>query len=281
MEGKRRGRDRKSRQRRNIRIAAVSAVLTLALVLTWMLGGNLYAKYVRSQTEYGETDPAAFYFYSNLLTESGTASYIYPEGTEDISFTLYNYEDELRSSECDITYEVTLTGVTDPTVSLNLSDANVIDGNGTVVSTAILTGNQQSIHTITFSGLAEGTYIITAKATSPYIAELTAEFTLRETSDDIDVIVVDNGSGYANVKVTVTVNQGGDVIITWPSGVVPDTTDFIFNGVSITYNTPGDTFSGGSAEIEFKDNASYTFNFLKQYTTSIYSNSDFEAEYST
>ncbi|MCD8364564.1 MAG: hypothetical protein LUC83_01885 [Clostridiales bacterium] len=278
MAGKREKRSVRTR-RRGIccAVAAVAAVL----VISALQGNGLFAKYTTGQTNNEKAEAAAFYFGSNLLKEeSDGATYTYPADETDISFTIYNYEDDLRYSECDITYEVTLTGATTSgaSVSQTLSNASITGVITASGDTASLDGNQKSTHTITFSNLSAGTYTITATAISPYSSSLTATFTLTETSNEIIVDVGDN-SGSAYVDVTVTVSKAGNVTITWPSGVVPDTTDSIFDGVTITPVDKTNSFGGGSATIEFENDSSYTFRFLKQYITTEYTSGDTSTDF--
>lgn len=277
MSVKRKGRIRASQKRRNQNRGAVVAVavVAMAVLLMSMLSGSLFAKYISSQTDNERTEAAAFYFNSNLLTESG-ASYIYPENTGSITFTAYNYADALRCSECDITYEVILTGTdaSGSTVNQTLQNAAITGGSASG-STASFKKGQQSIHTITFSGLSAGEYTITANATSPYTDKLSATFYLPAASNEIKINMVDQG---AYVDVTVAVMQGGNVTLTWPDGVIPDTTDSIFDNVTMSYADQNNSYAGGSATITFENNASHTFSFLKQYNTGTITG-DFTAAY--
>ena len=226
------------------RILIVTILLLLVLVIPG--GGVLFAKY--AAVEYSENAYVArnFYFESDMLAESSGAvpQYSLKAGVNEISFLLMNHPDNLRFSEVDIDYTVTITG----------------EGINETLPEMTLTGNRKTSEEIRYAVSEPGTYTVTAVATAPYTKTLQAKFTVTGKDEEISINVGD-AAGSPNIKVTVTTaDYEGDIIITWPAGVVPDNTDPLLRDAS-----------GNSCTVHVKKNSEYTFQYFKNNPNSDYS----------
>lgn len=228
-----RRKDKETNNRKRLSLAAKGFVcFAVALVL---LSGYSIAKYISSEKEEPLYVAKNFYFESDILTV-GTNG-VYPEyvlqaGVDDIELTLKNYPDELRYSEVNIEGEVNLGDVEEKVFQL--------------------TGNQKTDQKIVFENVAPGTYIIIAKATSPYIKTLGAKITVVGLDSNLKYSVNDAKES-PNLLVTInTTDYEGNASIEWPSGVVPDNTDPLLSEAE-----------GNSCIIQMKKNSEYTFQFFK------------------
>lgn len=204
----------------------------LAAVLL-VFNGYTAAKYYETREVEKRPVYAAqeFYFESDLLSETGS-KYTLQSGVDTISFTLRNYADELRSSDCEISYEVTLSS------SSEKKQGTIPAGKNEVP--------------LEFTNLEAGTYTVTAKATAPYTAELKANFVVQ--ADERVGISVRDSKGSADVLVTLkTVDFEGPVTLNWPDGLLPDNTDPLLSSAT-----------GDSTVIDLEASSSYTFRFLKK-----------------
>ena len=68
-----------------------------------------------------------------------------------------------------------------------------------------------------------------------------------------------------------TTDYSGNVSITWPSGIYPDSTNSYFENVETGLN-------GGSTTIEFSSNSEYSFQFYKNNPETVYSENDFSVK---
>ena len=127
--------------------------------------------------------------------------------------------------------------------------------------------------------LKVGTYEVTAKTSSPFAAELKGTFTIPEESEDVGYTVTDQaGSSYILVTVW-TKNYSGKIKLTWPAGVIPDSTNSELQGVNTYKGNKTDTNSyvSGSVTISTKTYGSVVYRFFKEDPSKTYSNSDFTA----
>ena len=83
----------------------MAGYIVVGIILCALVGDAL-AKYFQTSTNADAVKAAEFYFTSPIL--NGLTHELTP-GADSVSFTLGNYEDELRVSEVDITYEVSVT----------------------------------------------------------------------------------------------------------------------------------------------------------------------------
>ncbi len=131
-----------------------AAALGVCLVLLVALIGAAIARYQRAFRSEGSVRAQEFYFTSDFL-DGGT--HTLAPGSTSVTFTLGNHADELRFSEMDITYEVTVN-----------NGATVEQPNGTLAK------NTKADAAITISNLQAGTYTVTAVGTGGYSKTLTA-----------------------------------------------------------------------------------------------------------
>lgn len=241
----------KEKQRKKSRKGGVLPAFLLAFLLVFAILGVTLAKYVQRTERVDAVTGSEFYFTSPQLTEEG-ATYTLSADTTQLSITLCNYADELRISDVDIAYSVEVD-------------------NGAIISPdsgTIQTGDKTA--TVTLSNLQPGqTYTVTATATSPFSAKLTGNFTVASENSALHYSVADKAdSPYALLTVW-TDNYAGNVTVSWQAGLIPDSTDAKFDGVS-TYS--GGTYSAGSVKTVVDAYSSYTYRFFKSDTTKNYTN---------
>ena len=230
------------------------AVLVLSFVLILSVGGVVFAKYLTSLDADSPISSADFYFESDLLSATSSPHYTLMAGVDEIRFNLKNHPDALRHSDCDITYKVTLSK----------------DGAAVASKTGYLTitSSEKFITSeVAFIDLVPGTYTVTAQATAPYTATLSARFELIATVDDLIWSVSDvSGSPFASLTIE-TVDYEGDVAVEWPSGTQPDVLDPLMIGAV-----------GNTHAVHFEKNSEYVITFFKTNPASVFTKSDFEVE---
>lgn len=239
------------KKRKPFPLASKIGLLILALLLVF--NGYTLAKYLTESHEENLYIARAFYFESDLLAapaSNGTyPSYTLRSGADSITVTLKNYPDELRVSEVDIDYTVTLTkaGANTP-----------VD-----VKTGTLTISEKE-EQVSFDALEPGDYCLTAVSDGPYSATLKADFTVVGV-DETYRFYVSDAAGSPVLYLTITSEDfEGTVNIGWPSGVLPDNTDTILSGAS-----------GNGFRVALKPDSEYTFPFFKKNPAVVYSIADF------
>lgn len=198
------------------------AALTACLVLLVLLTGAAIGRYQRQLSSDGSVKALNFYFTSNLL-DGGT--YTLAPGSTEVAFTLGNHADDLRSSEVDITYKVSVD-----------NGASVENGEGTLEKNVVLDKE------ITISKLTAGTYTVTAVGTGGaertgntggYSKTLTATIVIPAEGAQL-YWYQDNSSGeYTLLTVWNEGAEPGDVSITYtgiPDNTNPNMTDWSTNG---------------------------------------------------
>lgn len=226
---------------RKIALVLVAAVLICGTV--W----GVAAKYIQKTTTDSLVKAPEFYFTSDFLVEGGESYELNP-GTTYVTFVLRNHEDTLRYSPGTVAYSVTVDGGT--FVQGNPEPVRLVQG--TIPETGDVT--------ITLYGLVNGgTYNVTAVGECGYQKTLTATFHVKEGNTDA-YKYVDNSNG-AYVLLTVwTVDNGGQVSITFPNGLIPDATDPVLSGIR-NYNG---SYQGGTYTLNtLEANSSYTYRFFK------------------
>lgn len=201
-----------------------SLVLSVAVILS---GSYALAKYISINSEQAEILPSTFYFESDLLSEGGVE---YTVNGDTLSFDLYNYADELRMSSVDISYTVTVTGQATQSGTITVAEKK---------------------ETVTYSGLAAGTYTVTATSTAPFAKTLTATFTLVQA--DGFTATYDDANSVVYLYITTDDYFSGTLDVSWPSNLVPNNTHPDVSAVTAT-----------SLKIaNAKPNATYTLVFFK------------------
>ena len=123
---------------------------------------------------------------------------------------------------------------------------------------------------ITFNNLQNGTYKVTATTTAPYKKTLEAIFVISNNDNNIYYEVSDS-AGSTVLYLTVTSNDyNGNVNITFPSGLLPDSTDTNMTGVNLE--------SSKNMSINLKNNSEYSFKFFKEDPQRVFSKSEFIVE---
>lgn len=151
------------------------AFISVAAILIISLLGGVLAKYVHDNNAEELIYAPLFYFNSDKLSVSGE-TYNLQSTVDSFTFSLGNNQDELRISEVDINY----------TVSVTTSDADfVLKINGSVATGGTLTaGNTPDVDTVTIEGLDKGVaYTITVTGTAGYSKTITA--TVTRANDDV------------------------------------------------------------------------------------------------
>lgn len=241
--GKRHIPRRLSRKETWKRVGVIAAVPAACLLLLALLVGTVIARYQREFSSDGSAKAQNFYFTSDFL-DGGI--HTLAAGSTEVKFTLGNHADELRFSEVNINYTVTVSpaeGGTAPTVT---------GDSGT------LTKGQRSDATVTISGLVPGgTYTVTATGTGGYQETLTA--TINVLSGDAVVYKYLDTTHSEYVLLTVWA-QGytGSVTITPAAGknLIPDNTDprmvDVQTGAAITDTASFDTSTSGYASHTYR-----------------------------
>ena len=230
----------------------------LTLVLALMLfNGYSLGKYMKEHQKEPLYVAENFYFESDLLrapdNTGAIPAYTLKAGEKQFTFALRNYTDELRYSEVDIRYTVTVTD----------EEGNAVQTDHIAGTIAKGTCNQTSVQ---LSPLPAGTYIATA-ASAPYFTQLKAKFTVVNAVDALDFTVTDTKDAPTLQLTLETGEQAGNVVIRWPNGVLPDNSDPLMAGAEGT--------NGGEHIVTVEKNASYTFIFFKKNPSETYSKADF------
>ncbi len=240
---------RKRKKLKTNRSKVIISTIVVALSLCSLMIGMLVAKYVTERNSGGIVRAYNFYFTSNLL--DGTTHTLAP-GSKEITFTIGNHADELRYSEVDIDYTVTVD-----------NGAIVVNDKGTLANGKVKDDK------ITIKGLENGnTYIIEAvgkgntdKNTGGYTKTLTATIEVPATQAklyyDIETVTAQD---YTLLTVWNEGDKEGSVTIEY-SGI-PDNTNS-----NMTDWTTGTTGDKKKQDVTIKPHESKLFRFFG--TTSI------------
>lgn len=224
------------------------SILLLAVVL--LFNGYTLAKYMIEDERKDPIAAKSFYFESDMLAPaSETAQYTLKAGVDEISFELMNYPDELRSSDVDISYKVTLSR----------------DGTEKETKEGTITKEGRKA-AISFSNLEAGTYVVEASATSPYTKTLVGKFTIVDTDYELSYDVSDGANSPTLIVKVATVDYSGDVVLSWPEGVLPDNTDELLKSAT-----------GNSHTVRMESQSEYTFRFFKTNPANVYNNEQITA----
>lgn len=165
-------------KRKKVNIIAIELVVCVALTLVMV--GAVIGKYLHKFDSYGSVRALNFYFTSNLL-DGGTHNLA--PGTQELTFTLGNHADELRFSEMDIKYMVTIANE-DGTASA----ATITNNSGT------MSKDSKKDVNITVSNLQPGKYTITAVGDGGYSQTLTAKIVIPAAENKL-YYYIDNSAG--------------------------------------------------------------------------------------
>ncbi len=235
------------------------------LLVSLILMGKVAAKYFIERKKETLYTAGAFYFESDLLTNtSSIKTYTYKEGTNEIELVLTNNIDDLRYSEVDIFYKVTIT---------DLNGGAITDKDENNISEILgkLEKGKIDSQIVKFSNLKTGSYIVNAISTAPYEKSLKANFVITDRDDDIQFNVKDAiNSPVAQLTIS-TKDYNGNIKITWPKGITPDNTNFYFFNNNSNYE-------GSNKTIQISSNSEIIIQFFKEDLSKQYLTDDFKVE---
>lgn len=235
------------RREKKKRAGAAAAVPAVSFVLFLFLIGAVIGRYQRQIDSDVSVRAKEFHFTSDFLdgethtlapvssvvtggagasegtgTTEGTGV---PAGAE-VTFTLGNHADELRYSEVDITYEVSVREVTGSSGggATETPDSGVTVKNAEGTNTGTLTGNAKGDAEITISGLKAGkTYTVTATGNGGYTKTLTATIVVPSEKGDLYYYTEIVAGEYTLLTVWNEGDVAGEVTITYTG--IPDNTN--------------------------------------------------------
>lgn len=176
-------------------------ILFLILLAATIFG--VAAKYIKQRKPELLTKARIFYFTSNFLKEDG-AIYSLTPNTTQVTFSLRNHIDELRYSDDEIQYNVYINDV-------KIGETGVLN-------------QENTSDDITFSVENGKTYQVRAEASAGYQKTLTATFTVLEPSKSF-YKHLDASNEHFVILTVWTEELSGNVAVTFPAGLIPDTTD--------------------------------------------------------
>lgn len=201
------------------------AALAVCLLLLVVLIGAAIGRYQHQLHSEGSVRAQEFYFTSDFL--DGSAHTLAPGSTE-VSFTLGNHADDLRFSEVDITYTVTITPSDGVTIEYDNADQK-------------LTRGDTQDDTVTLKNLQPGViYAIHAKGTGGYEKALTATIEVLSPEQGVYKYLDTTNSEYVLLTVWAQDYQG-IVKITPPAGLIPDNTDRVMEAVKTSETITDET----------------------------------------
>ena len=188
-------------------ISAVAVVCSLCALTV----GLLVAKYLNESSSEGSVRAKNFYFTSNFL--DGKEHTLAP-GSTGITFTLGNHEDDLRFSEVDIHYTVTVED----------NDSDESNNAALSVSSGTLSSGSVNNATVTVSGLKEGqTYTVTAVGKGGYKKTLKATITVPAKASRLYYHTDGSAGEYILLTVWNEGDKAGSVTVKYTG--IPDNTN--------------------------------------------------------
>ncbi len=202
-----------SRNNKIIKIVIISTILAVMVI------GLTFARYIAEQESNKKLVEAEnFYFTSNYLTEESDRIYTisnYSAGTE-IEIEIYNYEDELRHTAADIVYEISSEELT----AENIIKEEFVGTDLKVSKVKVKLNNENFVN-------GKATFILSAKSSLPFEKNIAATFNVYQEAlaEDAYMEVVDSKNSYVVTATVITEGKEGEIIVTHPSTLVPDTGD--------------------------------------------------------
>lgn len=209
----------KPRAKKN-RAGVAMAALAVSFVLLLVLISTVIGKYQHQLDSDGYVRALEFYFTSDFL--DGKTHRLAPGSTE-VSFTLGNHADELRYSEMDITYDVTV----EPVGATTSESLTVEQGSGTLV------GNKKDDINVTIKGLKSGSYTVTAVGKGGYSKTLKATIVVPAQSAQLYEYQEKVTGEYILLTVWNEGDEAGNVTISYtgiPDNTNPNMTAWTTNG---------------------------------------------------
>lgn len=231
---------------------ALIAVVVLAAVCVVVA-----AKYIQADTKEVAATAKEFYFESDVLDDQ-THQVAATEGDEGnktatISVTLKNHADDLRFSEVDIPF----------TVSVVADDGTTADGVAVSPSEGKLSNGSTQDQVVTISGLQPGkTYTVTATTNDTYTKTLSGTFAVTATNADVQASLRD---GVAYIEATIWASDSSATAsVTYTNGLIPDNT----NSLMADWKTASGQAGSGSVFLEAY--SSHTLRFFKSVSSKTY-----------
>lgn len=252
---------------KNRKLHIVCVVLAV-LALVFALGG-VYARYVVSNDGEGSLYAEDFYFTSDYLKQNGAIYTLSTDasGETSVTFSVRNFEDELRVNSRDIAYAITVTGPEG--FLLQQQDDK-------------LGGNTKEDDVITLSALKAGenyTVTVTSQQTDGkgFVKTLSATFKVIQPEKTAYMHLDVSNPAYVVLTVW-TKNLTGVAQISFPAGLVPDETDAVICAANIQNYSAGvyteGSFTDGTSFAAAYSSHAYRF-FIDEAKT--YQISDFTA----
>ncbi len=237
-------------------------LISLFIIVILSMGTVVFAKYYYEYETNSLYEAENFYFNSDLLKQDGI-TYDYKKGLDIIKFYVSNNIDSLRYTETDIAYQITITDMTGNAI-VDKNNQTISKVNGT------LKGDRINSAEITFDNLQDGTYKVIATTLTPYKKTLEAIFVISNNDNNIYYEVSDS-VGSTVLYLTVTSNDyNGNVNITIPSGLLPDSTDANMIGVNLE--------NSQIMSVNLKNNSEYSFKFFKEDPQRVFAKTEFIVE---
>lgn len=245
----------KIKKRKQNKSRCAKKIVAFLVLFCICIGGisMISAKYIKQTTTNNNAATAKeFYFESDLL--DGSTHEVTPtdNGTATVKIRLKNYVDELRYSETEIKYEISVKETGSDTEAKNITVSN---GSGTISTGA------KNYADIELSKLEAGkSYTVTATTDNIYHKTLKGTIQVSKPDTEINASVHDETQ---YIEVTIWTNDyRGDVALNYSNsiGLSPDNTDTKMKGKTI-----GDTIT-----TSFKANQSHVFRFFKEDTSKNY-----------
>ena len=213
-------------------LRGLTVILILPLILT------VAAKYIYRREATTVAVAGEIYFTSDYLTESDK-EYVLAPDTKSLTFTLRNYEDELRFTNYPIDYTVSVNGIDSFTDQIPAGQRNTAK----ITLNDLEPGGTYVVHATTVTGFKK-----TIKATFRVLEEDKAIYKYVKNTDEYVLLTVWTQGVSGTVKVSTNADN-----------LVPDNTSAVMENVKT---------SGGA--ISFEDDtsfneeySSYTYRFFK------------------
>lgn len=229
--------------RRTKKKSAGAAALAVCFVLLVILTGAVIGRYQHQLGSDSAGRALEFYFTSDLL-DGGT--HTLAPGSTEVTFTLGNHADELRYSEMDIHYDITVK-------STNGTTAIVKNAEGAESAVGTLAKDTQADAKVTISNLEAGTYTVTAVGRGGYEKSLTATIVVPEKTAQIYQHQDNIPGEYILLTVWNEGDVAGEVTISYKG--IPDNT----NPNMTAWGTGGETAKVENVTIEPHESKIFRF----------------------
>lgn len=218
-------------------------IAIITIIVSILLSSGTMALFLRTNSFSGTVNAKEFYFESDLL-DTTNPNYELNAGTKSISFTVMNYEDELRYSKTDIN------------VVVEISNGSLDEFNTVLIKETTLEKENLSKATFTIYNLEDGQeYKIVVKGTSGYEKELKATFTVRNKENLIYKYIDNSDPNFLYITIWSTFQTGNVKVSYNNENMVPDKTWPLSKDIALNATT---------FNVVVEENSSYVFRFIKK-----------------